>query len=246
MTREERDSRWADGEGYNNYITGELNTFRKDAWKKQLGAHFGGRTGLEILDVGTGPGFFACILSEEGQKVTGIDASEGMLSYARANARRLGVHPLFLHMDANEMTFEDESFDAIVLRNVSWTFQYPEKVYAEFRRLLRPGGTLLIYDANWLMHWYDEDMLRRVRAREERHFQKYGRRDVVSKGDLAYYETTPLARIRRPDWDIVALTGLGFQVTVTEDVGRFVFEEWEKELYGESPMFEICAVKGAG
>ena len=35
-------------------------------------------------------------------------------------------------------------------------------------------------------------------------------------------------------------------LTVTEDVGRFVFEEGEKELYGESPMFEICAVKGAG
>ena len=37
--------------------------------------------------------------------------------------------------------------------------------------------------------------------------------------------------------------GDGFAVTVTEDVGRFVYEEWEKDLYGESPLFEICAVK---
>ena len=243
MKQEERNKRWSSGEHYDRYIQGELDSFRKNAWKRQLMQHFAPGTCLEILDVGTGPGFFACILSEEGHRVTGIDASDGMLACAEKNAAALGVHPVFLKMDLNEMTFPDASFDAVVLRNVSWTLQYPETVYTEFKRLLRPGGKLLIYDANWQMHWFDEEKLRRVRERERRYYEKYGREEKVSNGDLEYYKTCPLTRIERPDWDEKTLTGLGFAVTVTEDVGRFVYEEWEKDLYGESPLFEICAVK---
>ena len=65
MKKEEREKRWANGDSYNCYISKELSSFRKDAWKKQICSHFKGRTGLEILDLGTGPGFFACILSED-------------------------------------------------------------------------------------------------------------------------------------------------------------------------------------
>ena len=243
MERQERDKRWQNGENYDRYIHGELTSFRKDAWKRQLRAHLSAETPLDILDVGTGPGFFACILSEEGHRVTGIDASEGMLECARKNAQALGVHPAFLKMDLNEMTFPDESFDAVVLRNVSWTLQYPAQVYTEFKRLLRPEGKLLIYDANWQLQWFDEAIRERVKAREQRYFEKYGRREVVSGGDLEYYATAPLTRIHRPEWDEKTLADLGFAVTIAEDIGRFVYEEWEKDLYGESPLFEICAVK---
>lgn len=243
MNQQERAERWSRGEGYDRYIRSELNSFRKNAWKKQLGQHFPAGTALDVLDAGTGPGFFACILSEEGHRVTGIDASEEMLVCARKNAAALAVQPVFLAMDLNEMTFPDESFDAIVLRNVSWTLQYPERVYTEFKRLLRPEGTLLIYDANWHMHWFDDELLKKVKAREQRYYEKYGRVEIVSSGDMEYYKTAPLTRVRRPDWDKKTLTDLGFAVTVTEDIGRFVYEEWEKDLYAESPLFEICAVK---
>lgn len=243
MEKQERDKRWEDGTGYDRYIRSELDSFRKAAWKHQIGQHFAAEKALEILDAGTGPGFFACILSEERHHVTGIDTSENMLACAEKNARALGVQPVLLKMDLNELTFPDESFDAVVLRNVSWTLQYPERVYAEFKRLLRPGGTLLVYDANWQMHWFDEELLEKVRAREKRHYEKYGRVEVVSIGDMEYYRTAPLTRTRRPQWDQKTLTELGFAVTITEDVGRFVYEEWEKELYGESPLFEVCAIK---
>jgi ubiquinone/menaquinone biosynthesis C-methylase UbiE len=245
MNEQEREARWADGAGYDRYIQDELHTFRKDAWKRQLTQHFAHGMALDILDVGTGPGFFACILSEEGHRVTGIDASDGMLERARANAAALGVQPVFLKMDINELDYPDEAFDAIVLRNVSWTLQYPERVYTEFKRLLRPGGVLLVYDANWQMQWFDPAILERVRARERRFFEKYGREEIVSNGDMAYYATAPLTRIWRPAWDEKTLTDLGFAVTVTEDVGQFVYGDWEKELYGESPLFEVCAVKQA-
>ncbi len=243
MNREERDKRWAKGEGYNRYITSELNSFRKEAWKQQLTQHFPDERILTILDVGTGPGFFSCILAEMGHKLTGIDASDGMLSCARENARLLNVNPEFRKMDVNELTFEDESFDVLVMRNVTWTLEFPEKVYAEFKRLLKPGGKLLIYDANWHMHFFDEEIMKRVRQREEQHFQKYGTREIVSGGDLEYFKTAPLTRTIRPEWDEKVLGNLGFEVNTTENIGETVYEQWEKDLYGESPLFEICATK---
>lgn len=244
LSNAERAQRWAKGEGYNRYITSELQSFRKRAWKETLCGHFLPDETLDILDVGTGPGFFACILSEEGHRVTGIDSSEGMLSCARDNASKLAVRPIFRNMDANFLDFPDSSFDVIVTRNVTWTLARPEEVYTEFKRVLRPGGKLLIYDANWHMHYFDEELMCRVRAREQRHFEKYGRREVVCGDDMEYYISLPLSARPRPQWDRTVLERLGFRVSIREDVGQRVYEEWEKALYGESPLFEVCAVKG--
>ena len=243
FSAEKKQKVWEDGEEYNQYILEEFSSFRKAAWKKQLIGHFGDRKGLKILDAGTGPGFFSCILAEEGYDVTGIDFSEGMLRYAKENALRLGVSPRLLRMNLDQITFPDDSFDVIVTRNVTWTLSWPEKVYAEFRRILRAGGILLIYDANWHAHWYDEEKLRRVRAREAAFLKKYGYRRIVSEGNMEYLAACPLTRKVRPGWDRTVLEELGFEVTIRENVGENLYEEWEKELYGESPLFEICAVK---
>ena len=243
MDRIERDKRWENGDGYNCYISSEFASFRKEAWKKQLLQHFDGKKNRKVLDIGTGPGFFACILSEEGQQVTAIDRSEGMLSHARNNAKHLGVNPEFLAMDVNQLEFEEESFDVIVSRNVTWTLEHPEKVYTEWKRLLKPGGKILIYDANWQLQFFDPELRKRVLAREKAYKEKYGREEIVSRGDMEYYATAPLTSIYRPDWDEKTLKNLGMEVHITEDIGRWLYEEWEKELYAESPLFEICAVK---
>lgn len=244
MEAVERAKRWSNVDGYNKYITSELNSFRKDAWKKQVGTHLD-KENMDILDVGTGPGFFACILSEEGHHVTGIDASEGMLAHAEENAKLLGVHPVFHKMDVNNLEFKDESFDLVISRNVTWTLEHPEKVYSEFKRVLKPRGKILIYDANWHMHFFNEELMVKVRKREEDYFKKYGRREIISNGDMEYLKSAPLTSTVRPDWDVKVLTDLGMDVTVATDIGRFVYEGWEKDLYAESPLFEICAVKKA-
>jgi len=221
----------------------ELESFRKAAWKQQILQHFDGKDAIKALDVGTGPGFFACILSEEGLEVTAIDQSESMLQVARENARKLGVSPSFLRMNVNRLDFPDESFDLIVSRNVTWTLQYPEKVYTSFKRVLKPGGTLLIYDANWHAHLYDPALMKKVRAREEAHFRKYGTREIVTEDDPEFLATCPMTRTQRPEWDDRVLTDLGMTVEIQRDIGRFVYGDWEKELYAESPLFEICAKK---
>ena len=243
LSKEERELRWADGQSYNSYISSELHSFRKQAWKDILNRHLTAERPLDILDAGTGPGFFACILSEEGHRVTGIDSSDGMLACAGENAVQMGLSPTFRKMDVDSLDFQDHSFDAIVVRNVIWTLQAPEIVYQAFQRILRPGGQLLIYDANWHMHYFDADRMRRVREREQRYFEKYGRREVVCYDDMEYFRVLPLSNTVRPQWDKAVLQKLGFAVSVQEDIGSYVYEEWEKDLYGESPLFEVYAVK---
>ena len=96
-----------------------------------------------------------------------------MLEKARENAERLGVEPKYLQMDVNRLDFQDQTFDVVVMRNVTWTLEHPEMVYAEFKRVLKEGGLLLIYDANWHMHFFDPEKMKRVREREARYLQKY-------------------------------------------------------------------------
>lgn len=243
MKKEERQKPWGDGEDYNRYIVSELSSFRKNAWKKQIGEHLNGKKGLKILDAGTGPGFFACILSEEGQQVTAIDYSDRMLACARENALKLSVQCDFRKMNINHLMFQNEEFDVIVTRNVTWTLEHPERVYREFKRILKKNGLLLIYDANWHLHFFDEAKLKSVREREKRHLRKYGQKEIVAVENREFFATAPLTSIVRPAWDKSILEGIGMEVQIQGDIGKNVYEEWEKDLYKESPLFEICARK---
>ena len=245
MSTQPREINWADGEGYNRYIREELRSFRRDAWKKQIGRRVRPEAGQRILDVGTGPGFFACILAEEGFNVTAIDNSDAMLTCAASNAKALGVAPDFIKMDLEEMSFPDESFAAVICRNVTWTLRNPEKTYRDFYRLLKPGGALLIYDANWHMYFFDEGLYAKVRERERQCLRRFGRDEIVAVGSPGMFREAPLTSTPRPAWDKAMLETLRMDVSVTEDVGRDVYEPWEKYLYAESPLFEIYGVKTA-
>lgn len=79
---------------------------------------------LRILDIGTGPGFFPMILAEAGYHVTAIDYTPGMLEKAAENAAKFigekSRNIEFKRMDAQALEFEDESFDVIISRNLTW------------------------------------------------------------------------------------------------------------------------------
>lgn len=235
---------WEDGTSYAEYVCQELNDERKDKWKRQMKTHLPNALPLRILDVGCGPGFFSCLLAEEGHWVIGIDRSEDMLKYARINAERLGVSAEFMVMDANRLEFDDDSFDLIVSRNVTWTFDEPENVYNEFYKKLKTGGKLLIYDANWHMPFYNPETLKRVRENERWYLETFGREFKVYDDDTEIFEGLPLSNIKRPEWDSKTLKRIGFsKIKTTENVGEYLYKDWEKRLYSETPMFEIFAVK---
>lgn len=76
-----------------------------------------------MLDVGTGPGFFAIILAELGYQVTAVDYTASMLEEARRNAGALAGCIRFRQMNAEELTFPADSFDVVVTRNVTWNLR---------------------------------------------------------------------------------------------------------------------------
>lgn len=116
----------------------------REVWSDALG-----EAPIDVLDVGTGSGYVACLLAELGHRVTGIDLAEGMLEIAREHATRLANPPRILPGDAVDPDFPAGGFDAVVGRYVMWTLREPDQAVARWRRLLRPGGTVAMVDSTW-------------------------------------------------------------------------------------------------
>lgn len=99
----------------------------------------------DVLDVGTGTGFVAAIAVGLGHRVTATDLSEPML----AEARRSSPDVRFVRDDAVAPAFAPAGFDAIVSRHLFWTLRDPAAALAAWRRLLRPGGRVVVIDGFW-------------------------------------------------------------------------------------------------
>ena len=198
---------------------------------------------VKVLDIGTGPGFFAILLAEAGFQVTAVDYTEEMLREARKNAGNLADRIQWLRMDAQALEFQDETFDAAVTRNLTWNLQQPEKAYREWIRVLKKGGTLLNYDANWYQHLFDEKKREeyeadRKRVEELQMEDHYTCTDIDAMEDIA--RKVPLSRRQRPRWDLEVLRDLGCSDVQTQhNVWEEVWSDVEKANYHSTPMFLV-------
>ena len=122
-----------------------------EEWKQVFSAALGNDV-KEAVDLGCGTGACAVLLAECGHQVTGVDGSEGMLSYARQNADARGLNVTFIHASMDDAKLSDDSADIVTLRNVLWTLENPADALALAERVLRPGGRLLISDGLWFLH----------------------------------------------------------------------------------------------
>lgn len=235
-------------DNYNAIIENELNSFRADAWTKKI-MEQKPEIGLrDALDLGCGPGFFSILLSRQGVRTIGMDASLPMLNFAGENAKRECTAPVFLQGDVLHTPFMDHSFDLLICRNLTHMIEDHRKAYAEWFRILRPGGRLLIFDANWHLTTTDPALRRAFFEREEKTFEKYGsnynagNRRSSDEGEQT--GTHRLGTLVRPDWDETILRQVGFScVTTEENISDYLWDEKEKLLYGLTPMFMICAEK---
>src|SRR3954464_1028431 len=96
------------------------------------------------LEIGAGTGYFSLNLLNAGvvEHATCTDISPGMLETLEANARKLGREVETAACDASELPFPDESFDLVLGHAVLHHLPALERSFAEFARVLRPGGTL--------------------------------------------------------------------------------------------------------
>jgi ubiquinone/menaquinone biosynthesis C-methylase UbiE len=97
------------------------------------------------LEIGSGTGYFSLNLLRGGliEAATCSDISPGMLQTLRANARRLGLEVQTQAADAEQLPFADGSFDLVLGHAVLHHIPDLPRAFAEFERVLAPGGTIL-------------------------------------------------------------------------------------------------------
>jgi SAM-dependent methyltransferase len=98
------------------------------------------------LEIGAGTGYFSLNLRQAGviREVTCTDISPGMVSRLGENARRLGIRDVrAARADAESLPFPDASFDLVLGHAVLHHLPDLERAFAEFHRVLRPGGRIV-------------------------------------------------------------------------------------------------------
>ena len=125
--------------------------------------------GEQVLDVGVGPGFLAAEMAAEvgpDGRVCGIDTSAAMMDVAARRNPGAQAATLALELGGVErIPYADESFDAVVTTQVLEYVADIPGALAEMRRVLRPGGRLLVLDTDWdslVWHAPDEELMARV------------------------------------------------------------------------------------
>lgn len=127
---------------------------------EQLAISAGLRAGERVLDVACGSGNAAIAAARRGCEVTGLDYVPELLERARDRAAVEGVRLDLVEGDAEELPFEDGSFDAVI--SVVGVMFAPdqERAAAELVRVCRPGGTIAV--ANWTPDGFIGDLLKLV------------------------------------------------------------------------------------
>ncbi len=239
--------------GYSEYNQQEMADARRTMWRDKLLSLLGNQFSekepkeIKILDVGTGPGFFAILLAEAGYQVTAVDYTEEMLKEAQSNAGGLAECIVWKTGDAQALDVESNSFDAVVTRNVTWNLPRPDLAYKEWLRVLKPEGVLYNFDADWYGHLYNEEK-RSSYEKDRRQTEEQNVEDYYSGTDIEKMEEiarqVPLSRLERPKWDIETMQKAGFlDVSCDEKVWKEVWTEEEIINNSTSPIFLLTGRK---
>jgi sarcosine/dimethylglycine N-methyltransferase len=220
----------------------DINTLSRDDLSRFDEFHIGGiaetrslarmaglRAEMHVLDVGSGLGGPARTLAAEfGCRVTGLDLTEEYCRAAEMLTARTGLSDqiTFKQGNALEMPFEDSTFDVIWTQFVGMNIGDKERLYSEFRRVLKNGGILAFHevmagemgDLHYPVFWANEPSLNFLKPLEEirQRLTTNGFHEVVwkdlSQSSIEFFQMM-LERARKE-----GPPALGFQVFVADSV----------------------------
>ncbi len=237
-------------EGYTECIMREYEGTALGIWLKLFRKYLPDGDGLAVLDAGCGPGFFSLVLSKLGYKVTALDYTPQMLEETRKNVTKLGIieNVEILRGNIQELQFDDNTFDIIVSRNVMWTLDYPDKAYQEWLRVLKPGGTFLNFDSNFVNSLYDEDLQAQYK-KDEQEAIAMGYvpvpNDHLADGMDKVLPNLPAATNVRPQWDVSFLAGLDSceSIILDKSVYKGLVTGYHEVLDRTNRMFLVKGIK---
>ena len=231
---------------YSNIVNKELNGEMPEVWSAVIDGVLSHKTGLDVLDIGTGPGFFPIIMSKLGHRVTGVDSSVTMLDEAKENLKRNNVEATLMCESADDLPFEAESFDCVINRNVAWTLSNPEKSYLEWLRVLKKGGKLIIFDANWNYQYFDEKVMEEYKKNAAEYRLKFSNNELDNhtKEGIDFRTQMPLCKVKRPEWDMNFFMECDISKIMCDfDIYKYVWDDARKLVYGATPMFMVVIEK---
>ncbi|HLK29213.1 MAG TPA: methyltransferase domain-containing protein [Puia sp.] len=126
------------------------------------------KPGNHVLDVGCGIGLQVLAMAKlagKTGKVVGTDISAVMIDIAKSRTSDSGLPLEFLTADAASQPFPDQSFDGVRTERVLMYVPDTQKTINEFKRLLKPGGRLVIFDFDWdgiLIAHKDKELTRQI------------------------------------------------------------------------------------
>lgn len=135
---------------YNNGVIhkGKWNVKDQAGWKRIYTECLNGYSG-RLLDCGCGPGTVTMNVADLGFNIVALDRSPQMLEKTRLNFKNRRITAEIVQGDAEDLPFEDNSFDVIISQHMTWTVPNPQKVMDEWFRILKPGGKLIYADGDW-------------------------------------------------------------------------------------------------
>ena len=101
------------------------------------------RPGDTVLECACGTGAIASAIAPACARVVATDFSEGMLKQARKKLARF-PHVVVEQADITDLHYADDSFDAVVAGNVIHLLPEPGDALKELKRVVRPGGTIIV------------------------------------------------------------------------------------------------------
>ncbi|WP_289293149.1 class I SAM-dependent methyltransferase [Romboutsia ilealis] len=218
----------------------ELNSIKKDLWLNEIKRNIEDidNKKFKILDIGTGTGFFAIILSSLGHEVVGIDLCENMIDNANKTAKLLGYDINFKVMDAQNLDFEDNFFDIIISRNLTWTLPDAEEAYKEWYRVLKKDGRLVNFDADYGKVSFSEE----AKTLDSNHAHNKIKNEVLKECDMIK-DNLNISKKIRPNWDLTTLDKIGFLNCKSDiNVSDRIYAD-KDELCNPTKMFSINASK---